>query len=272
MRFKYDGTAFHGMFIDAHCHLTHESLKHKLPDIVKRAKEKGVVSVICSGVNVPTNREVLQFHKQYPDFIQCSLGLYPIDLIGLEEETGLSRQVEPFDLDDELRFIEQHKNDILAVGECGLDYHWDKEHHEQQKENFKKILAFVKKINKPIIVHTRKAEADCIELLEESGVKKVMLHMFEGRKHIIKKAAELGYYFSVPAILNKSQHFQMLVDIVNINQLLTETDAPWMGPTAGVPNEPANVVETVKKIAEIKKMDPKEVEENLYLNYQRLFL
>jgi TatD DNase family protein len=261
------------MFVDAHCHLTHESLKSQLPEVIKRAKANGVVSIICSGVNVPTNREVLELHKKYPDIIQASLGLYPIDLIGIvPDEVGLTRQIEQFDLDKEMKFIEQHKDEILAVGECGLDYHWDKEKHEQQKENFQKILAFVKKINKPIVVHTRKAEADCIELLEKSGIKKVMLHMFEGRKHIIKKAAELGYFFSVPAILHKSQHFQMLVDMVNINQLLTETDAPWMGPTQGVPNEPANVANTIKEIAKIKKMDPKEVEDNIYLNYQRLFL
>jgi len=109
-------------------------------------------------------------------------------------------------------------------------------------------------------------------MLEKSGIKKVMLHMFEGRKHIIKKAADLGYYFSVPAILHKNQHFQMLVELVNINQLLTETDAPWMSPVPGVPNEPANVAGTVEEIARIKKMDVKEVEDNIFMNYQRLFL
>ncbi len=260
------------MLIDAHCHLTHELLKNQLDDVIKRAKANGVTSVICSGVNVPTNREVLALHKKYPDFIKVSLGLYPIDLIGLTEETGLERQVEPFDLDKELKFIEQHKKDILAIGECGLDYHWDTKNHEKQKENFIKIIEFAKKIDKPLIIHTREAEADCIELLEKHKVKKVQLHMFEGRKHVIKKAAELGYYFSVPAILKKNQHFRMLVELVNINQLLTETDAPWRGPTTGVPNEPANVLETIKEIAIIKKMDIKEVEDNIFMNYQRLFL
>ena len=260
------------MLVDAHCHLTHEVFKDKLDEVIAQAKEAGVVAAICSGVNVPSNREVLELHKKYPDFVQVSLGLYPIDLLGLVEETGLARQVEPFDLDSELKFIEEHKDEILAIGECGLDYHWDKDHHDQQKENFIKIIEFAKKINKPLIIHTREAEADCIELLEKHGAKRVQLHMFEGRKHVIKKAAELGYYFSIPAILNKNQHFKMIVELVNINQLLTETDAPWRGPVSGEDNVPANVKETAKYIAEIKGMDVMEVEKNIYANYQRLFL
>jgi TatD DNase family protein len=249
-------------------------LKDKIDEIIKRAKAKGVVHAITSGVNVPTNREALELAKKYPDFVKVSLGLYPIDLLGLknEGESGLTRQTEKFDLDEELKFIENNRGKILAVGECGLDYHVDKDHHKEQKENFQKIIDFVKRINKTIVIHSRNAETDCIEMLEKSKVKKVMLHMFEGRKHIIKKAAELGYYFSIPTNLHKSQHFQGVVDMVNINQLLTETDAPWVSPVPGTLNEPANVAETIKKIAEIKKMDAKEVEDNLYMNYQRLFL
>lgn len=261
------------MLVDVHCHLTNESLKNQIDAVIKRAKEKGVVAIIASGVNVPTNREVLELAKKYHDFITCSLGLYPIDLLGLEpDESGLTRQIEKFDLDEELKFIEKNKDKIMAVGECGLDYHWDQKHHEEQKKNFEKILSFVKKINKPVIVHTRKAEEDCIEILEKSGVKKVILHMFEGRKNLIKKAAELGYYFTVPTNILKSQHFQMLVEMVEMNKLLTETDAPWMSPIPGSVNEPANVAYTIGKIAEIKKLDAKEVENMIYMNFQNVFL
>lgn len=261
------------MLVDVHCHLTHEKLKSRIDEIIKNAKDKGVKAIIASGVNVPTNREVLELAKKYPDIIKCSLGLYPIDLLGIQpDEAGLTRQFEKFDIDDELNFIEQHKNEIVAVGECGMDFHWDKEHHSEQKINFEKIVEFVKKLDKPIIVHSRKAELECFEVLEKSGIKKVVLHMFEGRKNLIKKAAELGYYFTVPTNILKSQHFQMLVEIVNINQLLTETDAPWMSQIPGTVNEPANVAETVKKITEIKNMDAKEAEDNIYMNYQRLFL
>src|SRR3989338_2776991 len=260
------------MLVDVHCHLTHESLKNQIDDVIKRAKEKGVVAIIASGVNAPTNREVLELAKKYPDIVKCSLGLYPIDLLGLEtDEVGLTRQIEKFDLDEELEFIKKNKNKIVAVGESGLDYHWDFEHHEEQKRNFKEILAFVKKINKPVIVHSRKAEVDAINLLEQSGVKKVILHMFEGRKNLIKKAIDLGYYFTVPTNILKSQHFQMLVSMVEMNKLLTETDSPWMSPKPGSVNEQANVAESIKKIAEIKNLDAKEAENIIYMNYQNVF-
>ena len=259
------------MLVDVHCHLTHEKLKNQIPEIVKRAKEAGVVAIITSGVNVPTNREVLELTKKY-DIIKCSFGLYPIDLLGIQpDEAGLTRQTQKFDLDEELKFIEKNKDKILAVGECGLDFHWDKTHHEEQKANFQKIIKFVEKINKPILIHSRKAELECVELLEKSKIKTVILHMFEGRKHLIKKAESLGYYFTVPTNIQKSQHFQMLVEMVNLSRLLTETDAPWMSPNQD-PNEPANVKLTVKKIAEIKKMDVKEVENAIYMNYQKVFL
>jgi len=259
------------MLVDVHCHLTHEKLKNRIPELIKNAKEKGVSAIITSGVNVPTNREVLELTKKY-DIIKCSLGLYPIDLLGIQtDEVGLTRQTQKFDLDKELKFIEENKNKILAVGECGLDFHWDKEHHDEQKRNFEKIVNFVKKLNKPIIIHSRKAEIECVEILEKSGIKNVLLHMFEGRKNLIKKAAELGYYFTVPTNILKSQHFQMLVEMVNLDKLLTETDAPWMSPNSE-PNEPANVSKSIKKIAEIKKMDIKETEKAIYMNYQRLFL
>jgi TatD DNase family protein len=261
------------MLVDVHCHLTHDSFKGRIDEVLKNAKEAGVSVIICSGVNVPTNREALELSKKYSGFVRCSLGLYPIDLLGIQpDESGLTRQIQKFNLDEELNFIEQHKDEIAAIGECGLDYHWDKDHHEEQKVNFQKITAFVKKINKPILVHTRKAEADCVEILEKSGIKKVVLHMFEGRKNLIKKAAGLGWYFTVPAILAKSSHFKMLVEMVDINQLLTETDAPWMSPIPGKTNESANVALTIKEIAKIKKMDDKEVEKNIYMNYQKVFL
>ena len=260
------------MLIDVHCHLTHESLKNNIPEIIDNAKKAGVAAIVVSGVNVPTNREALELAKKYPEMIKCSLGLYPIDLLGMQpDEAGLTRQVEIFDLDEELKFIEKNKDKIVAVGECGLDYHWDKGHHEEQKKNFEKILAFVKKIKRPVIVHSRNAEADCIELLEKSGVKEVILHMFEGRKNLIKKAIELGYYFTAPTNIQKSQHFQMLVEMAPLNRLLTETDAPWISPIKEKVNEPANVALTIKKIAEIKKLDEKEAENIIYMNYQNVF-
>ena len=122
--------------VDIHCHLNHDDYKSILDQVIERAKQAGVKKIITSGVNVPSNRTSLQLAEKY-DIVECTLGMYPIDLLGLSpDETGMERQTESFDLDKELEFIKQNKDKILGIGEVGLDYHWDKEHHEQQKKNF----------------------------------------------------------------------------------------------------------------------------------------
>ena len=160
---------------------------------------------------------------------------------------------------------------MISIGEVGLDFKFSRD-KENQIENFKKIIELSEKIKKPLIVHSRGAEKECVEILETSKNKKILMHMFSGNKKLIKKGADLGFYFSVPCIINKSEHFQMLTNLVSINQLLTETDCPWLSPFPDKKNEPAFIKFTIEKIAQIKKMEKLEVENNIFMNYQRLFL
>ena len=260
------------MLVDVHCHLNHELFKKDLNEVIKRSVEKGVKAIICSGVNHPTNVEVLEIAKKY-DVVKCTAGLYPIDLLGLgPDESGITRQTTPIDLDDEFEFIK--KNKFVGIGECGLDYHWSKkeEEHKKQRENFLKIISFAEKLKKPIVIHSRKAEADIIDMLLSSSLKKVMLHCFEGRKHLVGKAIDAGYSFSIPCNIIKLQHFQSVVERAPMQQLLTETDAPWLSPVPGVRNEPFNVLGTVQKISEIKKITAEECGNLIFMNYQRMFL
>ena len=124
----------------------------------------------------------------------------------------------------------------------------------------------------PLIIHSRKAELDVVEMLESSDIKKVVLHCFSGRHHLIKRAAEHGWSFSVPTNIVKSEHFQKMVEMVNISQLLTETDAPYLSPFTGKRNEPAFIAESLKKIAEVKNMTVDDTANNIFMNYQHLFL
>lgn len=260
--------------VDIHCHLNHDRLKDNLDNVIKRAKETGVKVIITSGVNVPTNREVLKLAEKY-DIVKCSLGIYPIDALNIHiealDEVGLTRQAEPFDVDKELEFIEKNKHNIVALGECGMDFKYLKEHEKKQRENFQKVINTVEKIKKPIIVHSRSAEEACIEMLESSNLKKIIMHSFGGRKSLIKRAADNGYTFSIPPVITRLQHFETVVSLVNISQLLTETDAPWLSPVPGVRNEPKNVIESVKRIAKIKKFTVEETANSIFLNYQRMF-
>ncbi len=264
------------LLVDVHCHLMHEMFKKDLDLVIKRARKNGVKTIITSGVNTPTNREALALAEKYPDIVKCSLGIYPIDALGIIEgdESGLTRATAPMNVDEEIEFIIKNKDKIIAVGEAGLDFkfHNKEEQIKKQKENFLKVIELCEKIKKPLVVHSRKAEKECIELLETSKLHRVDLHCFEGNKNLIKKAEELGYCFSIPPIIAKLQHFQMMAEIVDINQILTETDAPWLSGIPGERNEPVFVERVVNKIADIKKMTPEDTASNIFMNYQRVFL
>ena len=256
--------------VDVHCHLNHKSYTD-LDEVIKRAKKAGLKAIIVSGTNTASNKQVLELAEK-DEVLKVSLGLHPIDALGLSEgETGIPKQNGKINLEEEFKFIEKHKDKIVAVGEVGLDFHWDKDHHDEQKEIFKKIIKFCNKVKKPIIVHTWEAEKECLDLLEGEAKVKVVLHCFGGRKALITRGKELGYYFTLPPSIVKSSAFKTIAKKVPLTQLLTETDAPWQSPVAGEKNEPANVKVAIKKIAEIKNISEKEVADQIWKNYEELF-
>lgn len=260
--------------VDVHCHLNHKELRDNLDEIIARAKKAGLRAIIISGTNTLSNQDVLKMAKK-DKILKVSLGIHPIDALGLfEGETGISKQKGIINMEKEFKFIEENKEKIVSVGEVGLDFHWDKNHHPEQIEIFRKIIRFAIKIKKPIVVHTWDAEEEAINILEEE-IKyhqiPVILHCFSGRKSLISKAKELGYYFSVPPSIVRVGNFQTLVKKTDLRQILTETDAPWQTPFKGRLNEPAFVVETIKKIAEIKGISLEEAAGQIWENYQGVF-
>lgn len=260
------------MLIDVHCHLDHVKFSKDLDKVIERCRKESCIA-ITSGVNTGTNRTALEISKKYPDVVKVSLGLYPIDALKHEIETSqFPRTVEVMDVDKELEFIKKNKDKIAAVGEAGLDFHWDTKHKEEQKKNFLKVIELVEKIKKPLIVHSRKAEKEAIEILESSNVKKIIMHCFSGKLKLVKKGMDKGYYFSVPPIVVRIPQFRLLAKEVPITQLFSETDAPYLSPEKGKRNEPINVKFVVEEIAKIKNMNKKEVENNIFKNFQEIFL
>jgi len=275
--------------IDVHAHLEHKRFKKDLDSVVKRFKKAGGKFIITSGVNKSTNREILKISEKY-DSVMLSFGIYPVDALALEMQkgevsskpeqgsgniAGFVRDLEGFDVDAELKWIEENKDKCVAIGECGLDYNWEEfqsgEARKMQKEVFRKVLKLAKEIDKPVIIHSRKAELDATEILEEEKMKKVVMHCFNGKKSLIKRGVENGWYFSVPPVIKRLEHFKMLVELVPLKQLFTETDAPYLSPVAGERNEPANVAVAIEEIAKIKGMNEKEVGEQIFENAEKLF-
>jgi TatD DNase family protein len=259
-------------YVDVHTHLDHPKFKDDLDEVIQRAKDAGVKAIIANGVNPKTNRMALELAGKY-DLIKAALGLYPVELFGKEQPKLLYEINDGIpDVDAEIEFIKKNKDKIIALGEIGLDNHWVKGRLAEQKEVFLRFIELGEKLKKPIIVHSRDAEQETIDTIGSSKIKKVVMHCFGGNIKLTKRCADNGWSFSIPPSVVRSSHFQRIVEEVNINQLLTETDAPYLAPAKDQRNEPAFVVHAVKKMAELKKFEEKEVENNIWLNYQRMFL
>ena len=273
------------MLIDIHSHLDHFYFKDDLGKVIENAKKAGVKIILTAGINPETNRRALEIAEKY-DIVRPCLGIYPIQTLQKEIEAGgYPLKENKFDVDMEIEFIKKNKDKISAIGEVGLDYSMGEDSKSQQKL-FEKMISLAEKLSKPIVVHSRKAEAGCIEILQSSKLKKIVMHCFCGKKHLVKKIIDNGWFLTAPTSVVRSQQFQENVELAPITQLFAETDAPYLSPYKdarnlqkqilapigiGQRNEPAFVLESYKKIAEIKGMELKEVVNNIWMNWQRVF-
>jgi len=247
-------------YVDIHTHLDHCKAKGlDIDSLISKAKKAGVVKIITNGTTPKNNRESIAYAHTY-DIVEAALGIYPNE--------GL--KMSPSEFDEELQWIMKQRP--VAIGEVGIDMYWDKEHYKEQEQNFLKIISISEKIKRPLIVHSRGAEKETVDLLLSSDVKKVDMHCFAGSKKLAKAVEDKGWLLSIPPTIAFSKHFQMLAEIVNIGNLLTETDAPYLGPVKGEWNEPANVVRSIAEIARIKQMTVEETANNIYLNSTRFLL
>lgn len=247
------------MLVDVHAHLEHPAFLKDIDQVVKRARDAGVVSIINSGTSLEKNKKSLELSKKY-DIINPSFGMYPLDAIKLNEE----------ELQKEFDYIKENKDKIIAIGEIGLDYSTN-ESIIKQKEIFYRILKLAEKIKKPIIIHSRKAENDVLDILTSFKTKKVIMHCFTANMKLVKKASELGFYFSIPAIITRLKHFQTLVEKIPLKQILTESDSPYLSPYKGNRNEPFLVGKTIEAISKIKNLERIETEKIIFMNYQNFF-
>ena len=255
------------LLIDMHSHLEHCFFDNDRDKVIENAEKAGVKVAVTSGINPETNRKSLQLAEKF-GIVKASLGIYPINTLQKEIESGdFPLKPNVFDVDEEIKFIEKNKNKIAYVGEIGLDYALIKDEKEQ-KDLFLKMISLAEKIKKPVLIHSRKAELDCIEMLESSKLKKIIMHCFTGKKKLAKRISDNGWFLTIPTCVVRSQQFQDIVKDVQITQLFCETDAPYLSPYKDKRNEPAFIIESYKKIAEIKKMELNEVINNIWMNWQ----
>lgn len=256
--------------VDVHAHLDFKPISETLQAVLDNATHAGVKAIIANGVTPKSNRNVLALAKQH-HIVKPALGFYPWHVPEVSEEA----------FDKELDFIA--KNNPIALGEIGLDKKWDNierymlkgtkdELFKKQTIAFDKFISLAERKNIPLIIHSRKAELQAIEMLESSNAKKIIMHCFSGKKKLVKRVLDNGWSVSIPVIVTKLQQFQEMAKEARNNQLLTETDAPYLGPEPGLTNEPAKVHLAIAKLAELKGLTETEMADQIYLNYQRLFL
>ncbi|HLC56765.1 MAG TPA: TatD family hydrolase [Candidatus Nanoarchaeia archaeon] len=247
------------MLIDCHAHLDDIQFSKDLDEVIKRAEENKIIYIINNGVNPNSNRKTLELSKKYK-IVKPALGFHPTDSEKFSDDM----------VDNEIEFIKKNKNKIFAIGEVGLDYHW--EHNEKRQKNiFLKFITLSEKTKLPLIIHSRKAEKDIMNLLESSRIKNAILHCFEGNKILIKKANEKNFKLSIPPSAVRSDHFKSVIENISLQNILTETDSPYLSAIKNERNEPLQVKHTIKLISEIKKITVEEIEKIIFMNFKNFF-
>ena len=262
-------------FVDVHTHLTHEKFTSDQLEVIQRADDHGLKAVVVNGLDPESNRQILELAKQH-SIIKPALGIYPIDAVFDLVGEDFPREVASFDRDAEIAFIEEQakQGSIIAVGECGMDGYWlGEDTFAKQEEIWTQLLDIGLRHDIPVIIHSRKLEKRCFEILDAHGVKKVVMHCYGGKVKLAQKYAEkCGYYFSIPANCNVNESFQKMLERLPHEQILTETDAPYLGTVKGERNEPANVRFTVAMFAKVREWEPSQAKKQICDNYERLFL
>ncbi len=266
------------MFIDVHCHLDMvEAAGIKIKEIQSKADKKNV-KIVWAGVNPEINRKILS-EKDFTGLV-C-LGLYPIDALALSDSQ----------IDEEIEFIRKNKDKIVGIGEVGIDHKEDSNNEdlkgsssmkyqknskdishkrERQEEIFRKMIRLAKELDKVLVVHSRKAELRCIEILQEEKAKKVIMHCFSGKLKLVERIVENSWFLSIPTSVKNSEHFQKVISMVPIEQLLCETDSPYLHPDKEFPNTSDNVIVSYEMIAKIKNLKLEEVGKKIEGNWERL--
>ncbi len=261
-------------FVDVHAHLIHPQFEGEEQEAAARAREAGLRAVVVNGLEPTSNRRVLELCDQH-DHLFPALGIYPVDAIAHRID-GDAWPYDwppptPFDVDEEVAFIDSVGDRLIAIGECGLDRYWVKDQDAEQERVLRALIEVAIRHDKPVILHTRKAEARTLEILLEMGVEKADFHCFTGKLKLARRIAEAGYYLSIPPAVTRDQTFQRFARELPLDRLLTETDSPYMGPTRGERNEPANVPRGVHAMAEARGTTTEDMAHQIAQNFERLF-
>jgi TatD DNase family protein len=253
------------MLYDTHTHLNAEVYNEKIKEILDDANEQGVSFMNVVGFDRETNKRANELAKLYPN-LYASAGLHPVDAHLFDEEDWI--------------LVENYlkEEETVAVGECGLDYYWQKDTKDIQKEVFRKQIELSKAYQKPLIIHTRDAIQDTYEILKEAsldGLLRGVMHSYSGSVEMAKRFLDLGLYISLagPVTFKNAKEPKEVAKMVPLNRLLIETDCPYLTPHPfrGKENKPGHVRLVAESIASLREDSLDTIAKATTENAKRLF-
>ena len=248
------------MFVDSHCHLSIDDYDD-IDQVINNAKEAGVKYLIVSGYDKKSIEEVIELANKY-DNIYLTLGFHP-------SEANITN------IDDlnYLKEIAKSNKKVIGIGEIGLDYHWEKDNKEKQKNLFIKQIEIAKELNLPVVIHSRDAFQDTYDILKQENHRGV-IHCFSGNKENAKMYSSIGYYFGIGGVLTfKNSNLGETVKEISIDRILLETDSPYLAPTPhrGEKNEPKYIPLIAEDLAQKLNMNLDDLSVKINKNISEIF-
>ena len=237
--------------IDTHCHIDEEAFDADREEVIARQQQSGVEAMIVPGVNAASINTVLDVCHAHPDYCYPALGLHPEDVkADWQEQLAIVEQA-----------IRAHKDELVAIGEIGLDYYWDKTYKEEQKEVLRRQLLLARELDLPVILHNREATEDILSIVKEivnrpssNRQLKGVFHCFNGSRETVEEILKMGFYIGIGGVLTfKNSKLAEKLDVVPMDRLLLETDAPYMAPVPhrGERNESRFMIHVVERLAQV---------------------
>ena len=255
---------------DSHAHYNDEKFDEDREELIKKIYESGVTRLINAGYSLESSKYALEIANKY-DWMYTISGISPNDIPDSREKLEIElAELENFVISN------NNTNKIVGLGEIGLDYYWNKDNMDLQKDAFIKQINLANKLNLPIIIHTREAVMDTLDILKKNNViKKGVFHCCPLNRELVKEALKLDFYisFAGPITFKNSKNANEIIEMVPLDRILIETDSPYLSPepNRGKRNDSRNVRYTAQKISDVKNMEIEEIAKITYENANKIF-
>ena len=256
---------------DSHAHYNDEKFDNDRKEIIEQTLKNGVSNFIVAGYNIESSKKALNIVKEYKELYSI-VGISPNDIEDIKEDKDIDTNI----LKIEKLIKADGNGKIVAVGEIGLDYYWNKENKELQKIIFKKQIELANKYNLPIVIHTRDAINDTLEIIQNNEVKnRGIFHCCPLNRELVKEALKLGYYISLSGVVTfkNAKNANEIIEMIPENRILIETDSPYLAPepVRGTRNNCMNVKYVAEKIGKIKNKTLEEIADITNKNTKTIF-